>query len=173
MNKPWITEEYAALNRQLHETNAGYGAGGHRYAPTIMGAVTAFGAKTVLDFGCGQDTLATVLRANGIDARSYDPAIPGKDATPEPADIVVSTDVAEHVETECVDAYLDELQRLTQKMLFLVVATRPAKKVLSNGQNAHISNYPLEWWLPKLTARFQMSQLIASAGEFTFVGEAK
>ena len=168
-----LSEEYREMNRRLHEKDPHYGAGGHRYAPSIMKFIQAFNAETVLDYGCGKGTLAAVLRANGLDCREYDPAVEGKDAPPEPADFVYCGDVAEHVEPEYVDAFLDDLQRVTKKHLYLVIATRPALKVLDDGRNAHILVRPLEWWYPKLIARFNLSKLSANAGEISFIGAAK
>lgn len=168
-----ISEEYRELNRQLHADRPDYGSNGHRFAPQLLQLARSSGATTMLDYGCGKGTLAPVLRANGLECAEYDPAIEGKDTPPEPAQIVYCGDVAEHVEPEYIDAFLDDLLRVTAGALVLTVATRPAAKTLADGRNAHISNYPLEWWLPKLTSRFAMSQLIAASGEFTFVGEPK
>lgn len=168
-----ISEEYRELNRQLHADRPDYGSNGHRFAPQLLQLARSSGITTVLDFGCGKGTLAPVLRANGLECNEYDPAIEGKDAAPEPAQLVYCGDVAEHVEPEYIDAFLDELRRVTVNALVLTVATRPAAKTLADGRNAHISNHPLEWWLPKLIARFEMTQLIADPGEFTFVGVKK
>ena len=120
-----ISEEYRELNRLMHESPIGYGNTGHRYAPQILKQAADCGALTVLDYGCGKGTLAPVLRANGLETFEYDPAVALKDKSPEPADLVFCGDVAEHVEPEFLDAFLDDLQRVTRKRLLLVIATRP------------------------------------------------
>lgn len=168
-----ISEEYRELNRKLHETNPAYGANGHRSAPVIMQVAREHMLQNVLDFGCGKGTLAPILRANGIDAYEYDPAVGGKDTPPAPADLVYCGDVAEHIEPEYLDPFLDELKRVTLRVLFLVVATRPAVKVLEDGRNAHLIQQPIEWWLPKLRERFNMISVQGNAGEFVFLGRAK
>jgi 2-polyprenyl-3-methyl-5-hydroxy-6-metoxy-1,4-benzoquinol methylase len=169
---PAISPGYVELNRKLHEANPNYGSNGHRSAPMILQHAMLCGATTALDYGCGKGTLAPVLRANGLETDEYDPAVPGKDNVPRPADIVYCGDVAEHVEPEYLTAFLDDLKRVTKKRLVIVVATRPAMKSLEDGRNAHLIVEPLEWWLPKLRDRFDLVFLQSSAGEFTFIGDA-
>ena len=172
-NPPTISEEYRELNRKMHEGPLGYGISGHHHAPLILRQAADCGALTVLDYGCGKGTLAPILRANGLETFEYDPAVRFKDTPPEPADLVFCGDVAEHVEPEFLDAFLDDLQRVTRKRLILHIATRPAKKTLADGRNAHLIVQPVEWWLPKLTARFTLSSLKANWGEVYFVGDAR
>jgi 2-polyprenyl-3-methyl-5-hydroxy-6-metoxy-1,4-benzoquinol methylase len=171
---PTISEEYRELNRRLHADKPRYGANGHKALGTVMNVLRAIGGGEVLDYGAGKGTLGTALNANGVVVHEYDPAIKGKDAPPEPADVVYCGDVAEHVEPEYLDAFLDELRRVTKKVLILTVATRPAVKTLADGRNAHLIVEPVEWWLPKITARFDVRELFApSGGEFTIIGAPK
>lgn len=126
----------------------------------------AFGSRDILDYGCGQRTLERDL---GWAIRNYDPCIPGLDASPDPADVVVCTDVLEHIELECLDEVLDDLRRVTRKAGFFVIATRPAEKTLPDGRNAHLIQEPISWWMPRLEARFVVSQVKEMAGEFAVV----
>ncbi len=103
----------------------------------------------------------------------YDPAIEGLDDEPEPADLVVCGDVLEHIEPECLDAVLDDLKRCTVKAIFLTVATRPAKKTLSDGRNAHLIQQPAEWWLPKIMQRWELQAFHATVGEFAVFATVK
>lgn len=160
-----ISPEYLEQNRKLHETGY-YGLRGERWAPTILNVCKVVGSRDVLDYGCGQRTLERVL---GFPLRNYDPCIAGLDATPEPADVVACTDVLEHIEPQCLDEVLDDLKRVTRKIGFFVVATRPANKVLPDGRNAHLIQEPLSWWLAKLEARFTVSQVKEMSGEFAVV----
>lgn len=168
-----ISENYRDMNRQLHRDKPDYGANGHRYAGMVLEFARVNEAKTILDYGCGKGTLGIALRANDYDVREYDPAIEGKDAPPEPADLVYCGDVAEHIEPEFLVAFLNDLKRVTGKSLILIVATRPAKKFLADGRNAHLIQKPVEWWLPMLTERFDLQYLHANPLEFTFIGVAK
>ena len=138
-----ISEEYRELNRQLHEHNHGYG-GGNKWAEFIG----EFAEGTVLDYGCGKGHLSKLLPHLNI--IEYDPAIPGKDELPEPADTVVCNDVLEHVEPEYLDNVLNHLVSLTKKNLLLVIACRPGNKFLPDGSRAHRIIKSEEWWEKKL-----------------------
>jgi hypothetical protein len=160
-----ITPEYLAQNRKLHEAGF-YGLSGQRWTQIVLTICEAVSSRDVLDYGCGQRTLERDL---GFAIRNYDPCIPGLDAMPAPADVVACTDVLEHIEPECLDAVLDDLQRVTRKIGFFVIATRPAKKVLPDGRNAHLIQESLQWWLPKLAARFTVARVQEMSGEFLVV----
>ena len=148
-----ITEEYRKLNEQLHESNAAYGTSGQKWAGHVSQLKKLTHARDILDFGCGKRTLETSL---GYEIRNYDPCIPGLDSTPEPADIVVCSDVLEHIEPECLDDVLDELKRVTKAWGFCVINTGPAIKFLADGRNAHLIQEPWSWWEQKLSTRFQV-----------------
>ena len=168
-----ISPEYREMNRRLHQDMPEYGANGHRSAGVVAGIAEQIGTREVLDYGCGKGTLGVTLRARSFAVREFDPAIAGKDTPPEPADLVYCGDVAEHIEPEYLEAFLEDLRRVTRSVLILTVATRPAKKTLADGRNAHLIQEPLAWWLPLLTARFDMRQVVAIPSEFAFIGKAK
>ena len=157
-----ITPAYLEQNRKLHAVG-NYGISGQKYAQDVLRLCALQGTRDVLDYGCGQRTLEKAL---GFPIRNYDPCIPGLDATPQPADIVACTDVLEHIEPDCLDEVLDDLKRVTRKMGYFVVATRPAKKVLPDGRNAHLIQERLPWWLPKLEARFRVIEVAEAPTEF-------
>lgn len=159
-----ISEEYRRLNAELHVSNPAYGCSGAKWAGHVAKLVEDSGAQTILDYGCGKQTLARTLPH--LDIKGYDPAIYGLDTIPEPADFVVCGDVLEHIEPEYLDAVLDDLQRVTKKWLFLTVAMGPAIKVLADGRNAHLIQEPQDWWLPKITARWRIKFLHDRVAEF-------
>jgi 2-polyprenyl-3-methyl-5-hydroxy-6-metoxy-1,4-benzoquinol methylase len=103
--------------------------------------------------------------------REYDPAIAGKEASPAPADLVVCTDVLEHVEPELLDHVLDHLQGLARRLLFLVVATRSAKKTLEDGRNAHLIVEPDAWWRDTLERRLSIVHWRSLEGRFSVLLE--
>jgi hypothetical protein len=147
-----ISEAYVAQNRALHKRPEGYGGSGHKRVRTVAEFAAELEAESLLDYGCGQGTLKTALRAAApaLDVFEYDPAIKGKDGSAKPADLVVCTDVLEHVEPEKLDAVLAHIRRLARKGAFLAIATRLAGKVLPDGRNAHLIVEPASWWLPRL-----------------------
>ena len=151
-----ITEEYRRLNAQKHEESTAFGALGYQLADHVKEIARKIGAHTILDYGCGKRTLEKKL---GYAINNYDPAIPGCDATPDPADLVVCCDVLEHIEPECLDAVLDDLTRVTKNTLMLLIDTQPAKKHLSDGRNAHAIIQPPEWWIPRLVTRWTTREI--------------
>ena len=142
---PLISPEYLEQNKALHARTT-YGAGSFRWSDLVTNLRDELGATTVLDYGCGRGTLGIAL-GNPEWLSEYDPAIPGKDTVPEKAvDLVVCTDVLEHIEPENLGEVLEHLRKLARKALFLVISTRPSSKTLNDGRNAHISLMsPAEW----------------------------
>jgi hypothetical protein len=124
-----ITADYAELNRKLHDENEGYGSGSWRHAQKVMDLRNDTNSVTVLDYGCGKGALKVAL-GNPEWMREYDPAVPGKDAKPEMADLVICTDVLEHIEPDLLDNVLTHIARLTANAALLIIATRPAGKLL-------------------------------------------
>jgi hypothetical protein len=163
-----ITPEYLEQNRKLHSEGR-YGISGGKWANVVLQLCERHQTRDVLDYGCGQRLLEKGL---GWKIRNYDPCIGDLDAPPEPADIVVCTDVLEHIEPECLDDVLDDLKRVVQKKGFLVIATRPAEKFLPDGRNAHLIQQSSGWWLPRLAQRFRIEMVKELDGEFA-VGVAR
>ena len=153
-----ISDEYRGLNQQLHADKKEYGTSGSKWALQIMEMCKTLETRDVLDYGCGKSTLANNLP---FSIRQYDPAIPKYSERPSPADLVVCTDVLEHIEPEFLDAVFDDLQRLTRKMGYFVIATGPANKTLADGRNAHLIQEGPRWWLPKIMQRFELKQFVA------------
>lgn len=143
---------YIETQRALHAAPRGYGAGGHAWAETVRALAEQYDCWSVLDYGCGRGTLAPALGGDRLTVREYDPAIKGKDALPSFADLVVSTDVLEHIEPDKLDAVLRHIRGLARKVAFLVINTRIANKVLPDGRNAHLIVEPVAWWDARLEA---------------------
>lgn len=112
--------------------------------------------KTVLDFGAGQGSLGEYVLNNAVDINvkwtNYDPGIDKWNTLPEgPFDLVVSSDVLEHVEPDYIDATIDQLCELADKAQFHHIACDPCSSRLPDGRNAHLITEKLDWWLPKFT----------------------
>ena len=65
----------------------------------------------------------------------------------------------EHIEEEYLDEILIEISQITMKLCYFSIATVPAKKILSDGRNAHIIQKPSGWWLLKLCRLFNIEFL--------------
>lgn len=144
-----ITDEYRALNAKAHEDDPQWGSTGHLYAELVQQMIATYDTRDVLDYGCGVRSLEKAL---GRPIANYDPAIPDCSAPPEAHDIVVCTDVLEHIEPDCVTDVLAHLRALTRKVALLVICNVPAKKILPDGRNAHVTVQPARWWLKALAA---------------------
>jgi hypothetical protein len=172
-----ISPEYQALNAQLHQDRPDYGTSSKRWVSVVPELVHGFGCTSVLDYGAGKQELRKALASSfwerGWLFMDYDPAVPEISAPPSPADLVICSDVMEHIEPDCLDAVLDDLKRLARKAIFLNIATRPAVKTLADGRNAHLIVEPMDWWLPRLEERWEKESAYAHGGEFIFIGIAK
>jgi hypothetical protein len=151
-----ISEAYREQNRRLHAQREDYGTSGEQWAPYVKRLIDDEGYSTVLDFGCGKGTLAKYLAKHDMTVAEFDPAVAGKDMAPEPADLVVCTDVMEHIEPVHLNAVIRELRRVTKRKLFLNIATREAQKTLDDGRNAHLIVKPADWWKAKLEKEFDV-----------------
>ena len=148
---PLISDEYKELNRKLHEDNKNYGTKGMKYLDNVMEIIKEYDTKDLLDYGCGKSTLGNNLP---FPIHHYDPAIEKYKQRPSPADIVVCTDVLEHIEPEYLDEVLDDLKTLVKKVGFFAIHLQAAYKTLSDGRNAHLSLFSREEWESKIKERF-------------------
>jgi hypothetical protein len=146
-----ITDSYRDLNAKLHDHNPGYGRGGWTWIGPLLHFMRAADATDLIDYGAGKGTLARWMPPE-YTVVNYDPVT--YPDLPEPADFVVSLDVLEHIEPECLDAVLDHIRALTKKAAFLLIATREARKVLEDGRNAHLIVQPADWWFHRVNLRF-------------------
>tara|TARA_R110000796_G_scaffold65782_2_gene151812 strand:+ start:23514 stop:24089 length:576 start_codon:yes stop_codon:yes gene_type:complete len=157
-----ISEEYRKLNKQMHVNKKGYGSHGQRWANHVLSLAKAMKSEDVLDYGCGKSTLAANMP---FDIKQYDPAIEKHSVLPEPADLLVCTDVLEHIEPACIDDVLNDIYSLSKKGVFLVIHNGPAVKHLPDGRNAHLIQQNEIWWLGALLPRFELLTFTANAGE--------
>lgn len=145
-----ISKDYCEAQKVMHANPKGYGGRGYVWAPTVMEIAARYGAHSILDYGAGRGTLGIALRQAGLVCRDYDPAVPGWDDPPMFADMVSSTDVLEHIEPDKLETVLAHIRGLARKVVFLVVATRPANKRLPNGENAHLIIQHGKWWKARI-----------------------
>jgi hypothetical protein len=141
---------YRQQLRAMHEKT--WGADGIKHLDEVLRYADKLGADTILDYGCGEAKLSEAAKAHRR-ILNYDPGVIGRDGLPKPCDMVVCTDVLEHVEPERLDNVLAHIRHLTQIGAFLVIATRPANARLPDGRNAHLTVRDEDWWLQKIAAQ--------------------
>lgn len=167
MSASLISDEYRAQQEQLHE-NPNYGVASLQYAPIVSEMCNNLEVRHLLDYGAGKCRLFQNLKVrHQMTLQAYDPGVPKLASPPVPAEMVSCIDVLEHIEPELLDNVLDDLARLTECVAFLTVHTGPAVKVLSDGRNAHLTQQPMEWWLPKFWERFDI-QTVQVTGDHAF-----
>jgi len=153
-----ISPEYLSLQQQMHQ-RGDYGKSGDKRIADVLEILESNGSiQTILDYGCGQGKLSRGLKDYAVD--EYDPAIPGKNKIPErPYDLVVCTDVMEHIEEQLVQNVLRHIRTLASQRAYFVIALGPAVKELPDGRNAHILQATPSWW--KLEIEHAFFQVIS------------
>lgn len=150
-----ISEDYRRLNEKLHETRK-YGRWGYRQATPVSSLYVRYSCSDALDYGAGQGSLS---KSVPFPMKNYDPAIAEISGAPSPADLVVCSDVLEHIEPELLDNVLQDIQRVTKIVAYLVIATTlDGTKTLPDGRDPHLIVKPSEWWLEKVGDYFNVQK---------------
>jgi hypothetical protein len=155
-----ITEEYRKLQQDLHK-DPNYGQASFEYAPIVANIVTGLNIKTLSDYGAGKQNLLLGLKKLGINLNEYypyDPSFP-EYGPPKAADLVCCIDVLEHIEPDLIDNVIDDLSKIVTNFGFFTIHMQAAKKMLSDGRNAHLIQKPSSWWLGKLIKYFDILHL--------------
>lgn len=170
-----ISEEYLKQQQLLH-LNPSYGVMSLAYAPIVADVIAYFNCKSISDYGAGKLRLRQGLETAGLNFKTaesdqgieyypYDPVFPYY-GSPRAADIVCCIDVLEHIEPECLDAVMLDLQSIVSKLGFFTVHTGPADKLLSDGRNAHLTQQPYGWWRQLFDKYFIVQHAESSEGGF-------
>ena len=129
----------------------------------IKALIARSGADTLLDYGCGKGQQyeprpltddAGVVWPGAIDYLDigelvcYDPCYEPYNKLPEGKfDGVICTDVLEHCPEQDLPWIIGELFGYATRFVFANVACYPAHKRLPNGENAHCTIQPVDWWV--------------------------
>ena len=165
-----ITDEYRRLNYEKHVSSTGYGTSGQNYANEILGLCDTLKTRDILDYGCGKSTLQNCLP---FTIKQYDPAIKKYEHDPESADLVVCTDVLEHIEPDLLDNVLRHMHSKTNKLLYAAINTQKALKTLADGRNAHLIVEDIPYWANKLDPYFKVLSILRQGPDFIYIAEAK
>lgn len=139
--------EILEMYRQIHESES-YGETSAEFLPDVMRELAKNeNIKRILDFGCGRSDLLAYCFGDGKRKLfKYDPAIPKYQTMPsENMDLVLCNDVMEHIyKADLVETL--QLIKSKSNNVFFSISTKPARKRLPNGMNAHVNIMPKEWW---------------------------
>lgn len=125
--------------------------------------VDMYQARSILDYGAGKGSLykqtdivhpsgttfPNIAAFWGLDSITcYDPAYEPFNNFPtgKKFDGVISTDVMEHCPEEDWPWIINEKFSFADKFVFANIACHPAERLLPNGENAHCTVHPPEWW---------------------------
>lgn len=176
-----ITPDYIEENKRLHSEIEDYGACGARNAEQVYALLNLFHPKSILDFGCGKGSLKPAVEqlifkrrisashgkfvsklaqkrhsqiVNYPEWTEYDPAILGKDVFPSNRifDMVVATDVLEHVEPDMLESVLESIRGVTGTVFFCTIGIAPSSRRLSDGRDAHLIIEDEKFWRDELYA---------------------
>lgn len=130
--------------------------------------IRAFAPKSVTDVGCGPGQLLLAFTRRGIICRGLEYSSAGlkiarrnglevtkfdlrRDDLPSEfrSDVVVSTEVAEHLHEEYADRFVDVLCAVADNIV--MTAAEPATTYV--GDHTHLNEQPREYWIKKLEQR--------------------
>jgi hypothetical protein len=172
-------------NQNIPAAQAFSGGSLKRQMPLIRGLIQATGAKSVLDYGSGKGgayrTRDFLLKGQPVTSVQdywgverivcYDPAYTPYSTLPEGEfDGVICVDVLEHLPEQDLPWVLEEQFRYARKFVFGNIASYPADKILPNGENAHCTIQPLEWWRDTI---IDARARAGSSAEYLFTVETK
>lgn len=147
-----ISNEYKKILQQLNGVgNFGKRAKIPKYLDTVINKLKP---NSILDFGCGTGALISKLRENysKIRVEGYDPGNGNylDQFKGQKFDLLISTDVLEHIEPEFLDDTLKFLKSKADNFYHLI-ALAPSSVTLPDGRNAHLILESKEWWRCKFT----------------------
>ena len=159
-----ITEAYQATLLFLRDRHGlGWGITGGKYAgkSIVKFLIEHPEVQTILDYGCGSASLKEWVEERGITDRLwtlYDPGVPQYKQRPAGKfDLVITTDVLEHVEEIMLNNVLDHLHSLTGKFLYSEIACYFSGNAFEGGpytgQDFHINMKAPDSWVKRLQHR--------------------
>jgi len=137
---------------------------GESVAAISSSIMERFSPKTVVDVGCGTGLLLVALRERGVQVQGMEYSQAAcriceerglivyrvdleKDAIPPmKADVVVSTEVAEHLPETCADRFVEVLCGISDAVV--ITAATPGQ-----GGTDHVNEQPHAYWVGKFQAR--------------------
>lgn len=143
-----ISAGYLNTIRAMHKSRP-WGESSKREGPAVLSFAEAINARSCLDYGCGRGRLKPLVAESFDKYDEYDPGIPGKDDLPAGQyDLVVCTDVMEHVEQDKVENVLVNIFNLTKPGggVYFKICLVPCGKNLPDGRNCHITLLGQEEW---------------------------
>jgi hypothetical protein len=145
MNQHITADPVIAYYRHLHDTSV-YGVTGNRYGLLVQTLILELKPRIILNYGCGQTDWHQRIDLMGAEYYGYDPAIPERADLPvSSADLLINTDVLEHIAADRLPEALAHMRALSSNALF-VIATRPDGRKFPSGEDLHCTLMPAFEW---------------------------
>lgn len=144
--------DYIKQYELLYKIKKNYGKTSIKLYDMLEKIINDLNILSVLDYGCGKSKLLDLIKKNKkIKVYKYDPAIKKySKLTKNKTDLVICTDVLQHVPLYDLDRVLKEIKSKGIYILFYIKCTNHKTK-LPNKTYANCTVYDKKWWLEKLS----------------------
>ena len=141
------SKEYQEILKKTHQKKKWWGSEEMKdVQPKIHELIKEYDVRSILDFGCGKGQNVKFLKKKypHIKVFGYDAAYEYE--MPDNVDMIISTDVLEHVEPAELKNTLEDLKSRTNILQYHNIACFKASTNLADGRNAHLIVENGEWW---------------------------
>ena len=144
------SDSYKETLKELHKSKAFGNKSG--IPQEVIDCIEKYQVTSILDFGCGKGNFLTTLKEHypDITVFGFDPGNELFSILPNKVDMIYSSDVLEHIEPDHLIDTLVDLKARCSKVMYHLIACHPAKRVMSDGRNAHLIIENPDWWRLKL-----------------------
>jgi hypothetical protein len=132
-------------------------------------------SETLLDYGSGKGAQYFIEKLHekhfcNIMPTLYDIGILEYSKLPSGTfDGVFSTDVLEHIPEDELDSVLEYIFNVANKFVYLAICTIEAPDLLPNGEQAHVTIKPFDWWIKKITPFVKVDTTVHCYGKETSI----
>jgi hypothetical protein len=144
-----LTQQYQKLHEQGHFP----GNSTAKWSQHIKALIDKHQPKSILDYGCGKGLQYYKDKLHdqwGVEMPAlYDPGVPqlaNRNILNVDYDLIICTDVMEHLDGAGLYLAFKDILFAANKAAFIAITCRPAKKMLPDGRNCHITVQPPIWW---------------------------
>jgi len=146
-----MTSSLQSQYEQMHDAGMFIGQQPKHYKKEIGDLIKETDSQEILDYGCGKARHYLVDNLHkewGVPLpHCYDLFYKPFSNRPQGKfEGVICTDVLEHVPEDELPELLEDIFNYATKFVFFSISTKPAKKTLPDGRNAHITLHDEGWW---------------------------
>lgn len=162
--------DHIGAYKEIHSSKY-YGASATElYLQAVAGVVKELKPASIIDYGCGRSDLVAHFWLDGArKIARYDPAISAFSLMPSDVfDLVLATDVMEHIPMASVDRILTEI-RVRGKVALFTISLKLARAKLPDGRNSHVTILKADEWVRWIKSVFGSVRMLESAWEHEII----